>query len=242
MNQLQSEHSTVYNRPCRQRLWSQRCRIARELRSWDRSTVARYAKEVVAKPATNPAAGSPPGSETKPAISTAGSEAAEEPKPASNLAPGLRPGPPSLCEPFTIEIEAAVQAGLSAQRIYQDLVREHDFRGAYGSVKRFVRGLTRTFDLPFRRMECAPGEEMQVDFGQGAWVVEDGKRRRPHLFRAVLSHSRKGYSEVVWHQDTETFVRCQENAFPLLWRSHQDHRARQPQSCGLSRPTGTTRN
>jgi hypothetical protein len=54
---------------------------------------------------------------------------------------------------------------------------------------------------------------MQVDFGQGAWIEEGGKRRRPHLFRAVLSHSRKGYSEVVWRQDTETFIRCCENAF-----------------------------
>lgn len=71
-------------------------------------------------------------------------------------------------------------------------------------------------DLPFRRLECAPGEEMQVDFGQGAWIEADGKRRRPHLFRAVLSHSRKGYSEVVWRQDTETFIRCCENAFRYL--------------------------
>lgn len=54
---------------------------------------------------------------------------------------------------------------------------------------------------------------MQVDFGQGAWIEADGKRRRPHLFRAVLSHSRKAYSEVVWRQDTETFIRCVENAF-----------------------------
>jgi hypothetical protein len=29
----------------------------------------------------------------------------------------------------------------------------------------------------------------------------------------VLSHSRKAYSEVVWRQDTETFIRCLENAF-----------------------------
>ena len=94
--------------------WSQR-RIARELQL-DRSTVARYAKGVAAKPATNPAPGSPPGSEAKPAISTAGSEATEEPKPANNLALGLRPGPPSLCEAFANEIKAAVQAGLSAQR------------------------------------------------------------------------------------------------------------------------------
>jgi transposase len=29
----------------------------------------------------------------------------------------------------------------------------------------------------------------------------------------VLSHSRKGYSEVVWRQNTETLIRCLENAF-----------------------------
>jgi hypothetical protein len=34
---------------------------------------------------------------------------------------------------------------------------------------------------------------MQVDFGLGAWVVENGQRRKTHLFRCVLSHSRKGY-------------------------------------------------
>jgi hypothetical protein len=68
-------------------------------------------------------------------------------------------------------------------------------------------------ELPFRRMECAPGQELQVDFGLGAWVMENGKRRRPHLLRAVLSHSRKGYSEVVWQQTSESFLRCLENAF-----------------------------
>ena len=52
-----------------------------------------------------------------------------------------------------------------------------------------------------------------MDFGQGAWVMVDGKRKRPHFFRIVLSHSRKGYSEVVWQQNTENFIRCLENAF-----------------------------
>ena len=36
---------------------------------------------------------------------------------------------------------------------------------------------------------------------------------RPHLFRIVLSHSQKAYSEVVWRQTTESFIRCLENAF-----------------------------
>ena len=43
--------------------------------------------------------------------------------------------------------------------------------------------------------------------------MAEGKRRRPHLFRVVLSRSRKGYSEGVWRQTTENFIRCLENAF-----------------------------
>ena len=167
-----------------------------------------------ANAATNPAIGSdaagPPKAATNPALGSPEVAAANA---ASNPAIGARPGPPSLCAPFAAEIEAAVEAGLSAQRIYQDLISEHGFRGGYSSVKLFVRRLPATAELPFRRMECEPGAELQVDFGTGAWVVADGKRRRPHLFRAVLSHSRKGYSEVVWRQDTETLIRCLENAF-----------------------------
>lgn len=85
--------------------------------------------------------------------------------------------------------------------------------GSYFSVRRFVLRRVDAQELPFRRMECAPGQELQVDFGLGALVMEEGKRRRPHLLRAVLSHSRKGYSEVVWRQTSESFLRCLENAF-----------------------------
>ena len=193
--------------------WSQR-RIARELQL-DRATVARYAKPADSKSASKLAHGSGDDAAAKPATNPAlGSAPQPDAKSASNVALGLRPGPPSRCAPFALEIEAAVQAGLSAQRIYQDLVREHGFQGAYNSVKRCVRRLTQTLELPFRRMECEPGDELQIDFGCGAWIKEEGgRRRRPHLFRAVLSHSRKGYSEVVWRQDTETLIRCVENAF-----------------------------
>jgi hypothetical protein len=62
-------------------------------------------------------------------------------------------------------------------------------------------------------MECEPGEEMQVDFGLGAMIEqENGRARRSWVFRVVLSYSRKGYSEAVFRQDTETFLRCLENA------------------------------
>jgi transposase len=194
-----------------ERGWPKR-RIARELQV-DRATVTRQLA-TAANAATNPALGSGDSDPPKPATNPAlGSGEVAGANAATNSAHGARPGPPSLCTPFAAEIAAAVEAGLSAKRIHQDLICEHGFHGGYTSVKQFVRRLAATVELPFRRMECDPGAELQFDFGTGAWVVAEGKRRRPHLFRAVLSHSRKGYSEAVWRQDTETVIRCLENAF-----------------------------
>ena len=79
-------------------------------------------------------------------------------------------GRKSRCEAWEKEITAALEAGLTAQRIYQDLVSDHQFNGSYQSVKRFVRRLGATLPLPWRRMECEPGQEVQVDFGYGAWI------------------------------------------------------------------------
>jgi transposase len=197
MNQLKMELQQTIS-TLSGRGWSQR-RIAREL-DIDRETVARYrrmARQAEASKPAIPPAGSEPSSESKPAISP----------------PGSSPGRPSHCQPFEAVIKVSLDTGLSAQRIYQDLVTDQKFEGSYDSVKRFVRRLDAANPLPFRRMETDPGEQAQVDFGMGAWVVEGGKRRRPHVFRVVLSHSRKGYTEVFWRQTTENFIRGLENAF-----------------------------
>ena len=188
--------------------WSNR-RIAREL-GIDRETVGKYLLLARSKPAIS-TLGSEPDPNSKPAILISGSEADSSSKPAISTA-GSSAGRQSQCEPYSPQIEAAVAVGLSAQRIYQDLVCDHGFAGSYQAVKRFVRHLRETQPIPFVRMEVEPGAEAQVDFGQGAWVMVNGKRKRPHLFRMVLSHSRKGYSEVVWRQTTESFIRCMENA------------------------------
>ena len=165
------------------RRWSNR-RIAREL-GVDRDTVSRQLRR--AKQSN--AAKAPIGSETA-------------------------AGPTrSACEPWREVILAKLEQRLTAQRIFQDLIAEHGFTAAYHSVRRFVRQLGQGRPLPFRRMECAAGEEAQVDFGSGAPIQLDGKRRHTHVFRIILSHSRKGYSEAVYRQTTDEFIRCLENAF-----------------------------
>jgi transposase len=117
-------------------------------------------------------------------------------------------------EPFRQTIEAKLQQGLHAQRIFQDLQDEYDFQGSYWSVRRFVKKLKTEKPTAFRRIEVEPGWEAQVDFGTGAPVIgKDGKKRRTHVLRVVLSHSRKGYAEVVLRQTTDDFLTALENAF-----------------------------
>ncbi len=150
-------------------------------------------------------AGYDPSRDSKPAKVAPGSGEQKRPK----RPPGLR----SLCEPFREEIEKKLQKGLQAKRIWQDLVFEQGFDGAYNSVKRFCRKLKAESPRVFARVETPPGQDMQIDFGKGALTrTESGRYRRPHVFKAVLCHSRHSYEEVVWRQDLKTFIRCVENA------------------------------
>ena len=191
------------------RRWSQR-RIAREL-NIHRETVARYLREASgrSKPAKAPIGSELGDGDSKPAKAPIGSEAVakEAPTEATIGAEADSALSRSLCAPWRDIILDKLQAGLTAQRIYQDLVSDHGFCGHYHSVRRFVRRLGTKRDLPFRRMECAPGEEAQIDFGSGIPIIgADGKRRRTHVFRIVLSHSRKAYSEAVYRQTTDARV------------------------------------
>jgi transposase len=125
----------------------------------------------------------------------------------------------SECDVHREEIIRKLEQGLSAQRIWQDLVDDKGFGAKYHSVRRYVAKLQQKTPQLVRRMEVAAGEEAQIDFGTGAWIrfkdAATGKtsRRRTWVFRIVLSHSRKAYSEAVYHQSTEAFVSALENSF-----------------------------
>ena len=220
--------------------WSVR-RIARTL-GLNRRTVKRYADAVAPKCTTEVIPGSAPPDGSKctteviagsalsdePKCTTqviSGSALSDEPKCTTQVIAGsalsgeskcttqVITGSRSLCGGFQEVIATMLELGLSAQRIYQDLVADHGFGGSYPSVSRYVAKLKASEPERVWRIECLPGEELQVDFGLGAPLVcPNGKTRRTWLFRAILSHSRKGYSEVVLRQDTETFLRVIENA------------------------------
>lgn len=110
-------------------------------------------------------------------------------------------------------IQQKLEQGQHARSIYQDLVIEHDYQASYDSIKRYVRKLKKKSPKLYARLETLPGEEAQVDFGEGAPTLKNERYYKPWLFVMTLSNSRKSYHETVWNQDVETFLRCHENAF-----------------------------
>src|SRR5437762_1219876 len=140
--------------------WSCR-RIAREL-GIHRGTVGKYVQELRPKPANVT-----PGKSADLSPSRALSAVLDPSKPATQVTPGFLRSK-SRCEGHRETILAKLELGLSARRIYQDLRGEHGFQDSYQSVKRYVRKLGALHPPPFRRMECAPAIECQVDFGKGA--------------------------------------------------------------------------
>jgi transposase len=179
-----------------------KARIAREL-GIDVKTVRRYIRQAEDAEQESESA------DSKSPNPPTGSEVSKSLNPPTGSS-----GPDSKCKAYRDAIQKKVDSGLHAQRIFQDLVSEEGFEGGYDSVKRFVRKLKEADPERIYRMECLPGEEAQVDFGEGFYLeTSEGKRRKAHILRVVLSCSRKGYTEAVTSQSAENFIRCLENAF-----------------------------
>jgi transposase len=167
-------------------------------------------------------------SKTKPAISEEVSTDLE-PKPAITTqevsTDSVRPPPPgrapsaSACEPYREIIAEALARGRNAVAIWQDLVDDHGFPAQYASVRRFVvtlRGSAR----PDARVviTTAPGEEGQVDYGDGPMVRDrgTGKYRRTRLFVLTLGCSRKSVRLLVWRSSAQIWAELHERAFRRL--------------------------
>jgi transposase len=120
----------------------------------------------------------------------------------------------SACEEHRGWIEEQVRLGRNAVAIYQDLVEDFGFAYKYNSVKRFVRGLRKKDPKQFDRLEYLPGEEAQVDYGQGAKTLHpSGKYRRPRLFIMTLKYSRRAFRKVVWKSSRQVWAKLHEEAF-----------------------------
>ncbi|MGQ0737139.1 MAG: hypothetical protein ACT4QD_26270 [Acidobacteriota bacterium] len=207
-----------------------------------RETVGRYDRLRLGNAAkTFPGSDPPPTADSSDHSPAEGSNAAKtfagsEGKPAKPF-PGSAPRPRFAAATYRTAITEKLDAGLSVQRVWQDLVEEYGYGASYESVKRFVRTLA-----PARRavgvFHGAPGAEGQVDFFRGAPTLDaaTGEWWRPWVFRMTLGHSRHGYEEAVWDQKLETFLRLHERAFhdlggvPLVVR-HDNLKAAVVRAC-----------
>ena len=149
------------------------------------------------------------------------------PKPANEAGVTTDSGPPkptrspsaSACLPYHELIEAALAKGRNAMAIWQDLVDQHGFPGAYQSLRRYVRKL-RGAPPPEPRavILTEPGEEAQVDYGSGPMVRDPhtGKYRRARLFVMTLGYSRKSVRLLVFQSSTQIWAQLHEQAFRHL--------------------------
>jgi transposase len=173
----------------------------------------------------------------KPANEVSTDSAAEAPaKPANaaRVSTDSDPGPPpdpvpaalpghspmaSRCEPYRALITAALTRGRNAMAIWQDLVDGHGFPAGYASVMRFVRQL-RGAAVPDAHavIQTPPGEEGQVDYGEGPMVrhPQTRKYRRTRLFVFTLGYSRKSVRLLTWRSSTRIWTELHERAFRRL--------------------------
>lgn len=138
--------------------------------------------------------------------------------PATQNSPSRSPTA-SACEPYRDEIEQALRIGRNATAIYQDLVSQRGFTAKYASVKRFVRKLSARPSLEAHPViPTQPGEEGQVDYGQGPMVrhPETGKYVRTRLFVFTLAHSRKSVRLLTFRSSSRIWAELHEQSFRRL--------------------------
>ena len=111
-------------------------------------------------------------------------------------------------------ISAWIKSEIPLTRIHEMLVERYGWTGGYTTLKRFTLPMRKDRGA-FVRIEVAPGEEAQVDFGYMGLMYDPvaKRRRRLWVFLMTLSHSRHMYGEFVFSQDISTWVGCHRRAF-----------------------------
>jgi transposase len=170
-----------------------------------------------------------PGRWGRPKISNPANQVTPDSKPAIEATPdsgascppvvvSIPSGAASACEPFRETITAGLSRGRNAKAIWQDLVDGHGFTGSYQSVKRFVRKQQTAVPEPCAVIVTAPGEESQVDYGDGPMVRDPhtGKYRRARLFVFTLGFSRKCVRLLTFQSSARIWAELHEQAFRRL--------------------------
>ena len=103
----------------------------------------------------------------------------------------------------------------NADVVRQDLEREHHITVSLRTVERAVAPLRRELraaEVATVRFETAPGEQLQIDFGETTVSIA-GERFKLHVFVATLGYSRRPYVAVFEHQRQSAWWGGIEGAF-----------------------------
>jgi hypothetical protein len=95
-------------------------------------------------------------------------------------------------------------------------VDDHGFHAGYSSVQRLVTKRRGGTPIEARVViTTAPGEEAEVDYGDGPMVRDPaiGRYRRTRLFVLTLGHSRKSAHLLTWRLSGQIWAELNERAF-----------------------------
>jgi transposase len=130
------------------------------------------------------------------------------------------PPPPQMVssvEPFRAVVVELRAQDTEMAAIWERL-KERGYTGSYSSIRRFVRTLEPKLPDATARVETAPGEEAQVDFGYAGRMLDPqtGQLRKAWAFVMVLAWSRHQYVEFVWDQSVATWLLLHRHAFEFF--------------------------
>jgi transposase len=133
---------------------------------------------------------------------------------ATTLTPEPPPQTTSSVEPYRDLVLQLHRDGVDGTAI-RERIAELGFAGSLSAIYRFLHHLAPATPDVTVRVETAPGEEAQVDFGYAGRMLdpESGRLRKAWAFVMTLSWSRHQYVEFVWDQSVPTWLTLHRHAF-----------------------------
>jgi transposase len=130
------------------------------------------------------------------------------------------PPPPqttSSVEPYRDLVLQLHRDGLAGTAI-RERIREQGFVGSLSAIYRFLHRIEPPQPDATVRVETAPGEEAQVDFGYAGKLLDpaSGQPRKAWAFVMTLSWSRHQYVEFVWEQSVASWLTLHRHAFEFF--------------------------
>jgi len=137
--------------------------------------------------------------------------------------PGYRRAVPAACpvmDKFASIVEAwreqdqqrPAKQRHTAQRIYERLSDEHEFKGSSSTIRRYIHK-SRSCQAPvFMPLAFDPGEEAQVDWHEG-WIIERGVQRKAQFFYMRLCYSKASFVRAYERADLISFLDGHVKAF-----------------------------